>query len=244
MSLWHRAPREVYRVYGEDQYLEGETAPEGETALREGTTTVEPDGRGMASWTAFAADVPPASPDIAGSSSACPSGSHTGRLIGVGLLVGVGLATLVLVFLNLTHGHGAAPGLVGQGARVEGGQRVARAAGAGRASATAHSWSRPASTPHSSASTAIVPERRSRSTLNDEAPPAGGSDPDPRAQRVWSAVPRPSGDAVSASPVVRPSAPELPAPDPVELPALGGVEPCSTPVVGEPSVQDEFGFEQ
>ena len=46
MSLWRRAPREVYRVYGEDQYLEGETASEGETAAREDSTAAEPDSRG------------------------------------------------------------------------------------------------------------------------------------------------------------------------------------------------------
>jgi hypothetical protein len=94
MSLWHRAPREVYRVYGEDQYLEGETAPAGQMAPAEET--------------------------------ASPAGLHAGRLIGVGLLVGVGLATLALVFLNLSHPR-RAPDLVGQGARVQTGKRVAPA---------------------------------------------------------------------------------------------------------------------
>ncbi len=246
MSLWHRTPREVYRVYGEDQYLEGETASEGETALREDTTAVEPDSGAGTSWGAFAADAPPASPDIAGSPSARPSGLRAGRLIGVGLLVGVALATLGLVFLNMSHRHGAAPELVGQGARVETGQRVARASGAGSASAIAHRGSRPASTPRSSASSAMAPERQSRSRLDDEAAPAGDSDPARRAQRVWSAVLRPSGNSVPASVAVQPPssiALEPPMPDLVEPPALGRVEP-STPVAVEPSAQDEFGFEQ
>ncbi len=129
MSLWHRAPREVYRVYGEDQYLDGEIASQKNAA------TVEPDSRAGASWAAFAADVPP---DTTDGSSVRPNGSHAGRLIGVGLLVGVGLATLALVFLNVSHRHGAVPELVGQSPRVEAEQRVDRASGAGRARVIAY----------------------------------------------------------------------------------------------------------
>jgi hypothetical protein len=245
MSLWRRAPREVYRVYGEDQYLEGETAPEGEAVLREDATTVEPDNRGVASWATFAADVSPASPGIAGSSSARPSGLHAGRLIGVGLLVGVGLATLVLVFLNLSHRRGTAPELVGQGARVETGQRVAHAAGAGSALAIVRGAGRSAPTPRFSASSGMVPERRSRSKLSDEASPADDSDAAPRVQRLWLEAPRPSGNAAASVAVQAPApvALEPPVREPVEPPALGGVE-RSTPVTAELSGQDEFGFEQ
>lgn len=246
MSLWRRAPREVYRVYGEDQYLEGETAPDDKTAGQEDTTTVEPDRRGVASWTAFAADVPPASAAGAGFRSVPRSGSHAGRLIGVGLLVGVGLATLALVFLNVWHQRGAAPGPLGQGARVEARQRVAYASGAGSASAIAHSGSEQGSTPGPSASSAMAPERRSRSKLNDEARPAHDSDTTPRVQRVWSAALGPSAYAGPASVAVQPPAPvvvEPSPPNPVEPSALGRVEP-SVPVAAELSVQDEFGFEQ
>lgn len=112
MSLWHRAQREVYRVYGEDQYLEGETAPAGEMA---------PAGQ-----------------------MDRPDGLHAGRLIGVGLLVGIGLATLGLVFLNLGHPR-RAPDLVGQGARVQTGQRVARAPDPARRVRRVWSPARPAS---------------------------------------------------------------------------------------------------
>ena len=234
MSLWRRAPREVYRVYGEDQYLEGEMAAGDETAAREDSMAAEPDSRGVASWAA------PVSPGTAGSSSARPSGSHAGRLVGLGLLVGVGLATLALVFLNMSHRHGAAPGPVGQGARIETGQRVAPAARAGRASATARSKSRLVSTPRFSASSAMAPERQPRSRLDDD------SDPAPRAQRVSSLAPRPSGNAASASVAIRSHASvalESPVPDTGEPHALGGVEP-STRVSAEPYVQDEFGFER
>jgi hypothetical protein len=219
MSLWRRAPREVYRVYGEDQYLEAETAPEGETAPQEDAMTVEPDRRTGASWAAFAADVPPTSPGTAGSSSARQSGSHAGRLIGVGLLVGVGLATLALVFLNLSRRHGAAPELVGQGARVEAEQGVERAAGGGRAPVIGHSVnSRPVQAPRFSAPSVTAPIRVSGSTLQHRAPTGGGSDTAPRLGRTLRAPGNGS-------------------------PAMVAVEP-PTPVAVEPPVQDEFGFEQ
>ncbi len=167
MSLWRRAPREVYRVYGEDQYLEGETAPEGETAAQEDSTAAEPDSRGVASWAAFAADVPPASAGTVGGPSVSPGGSHAGRMVGVGLLVGVGLATLALVFLNISYRHGAASDLVGRGARVEAEQRVGHAAGAGRAQASAHSVnSRPVQAPRFSASPVMTPVRVSESNAS------------------------------------------------------------------------------
>jgi hypothetical protein len=242
MSLWHRAPREVYRVYGEDQYLEGERAPEGETTAREDTTTVEPESGAGASWESFAAEVPP-TPNTAGSPSARPSGSHAGRLIGVGLLVGVGLATLALVLLNVSNRHGDASERGTQGTRVETRQRVA---GAGRASAIAHNGSRPVSTPRFSASSAMKPERQFRSRFDEDAPPAGNSDSAPRVQRVWSAALRSSGNVAPASVAVQSPAPvalESPVLDPVEPSVLSGVEPL-TPVSAEHYVQDEFGFER
>jgi hypothetical protein len=223
MSLWRRAPREVYRVYGEDQYLEGDTAPEGEAAPPEDTTAVEPDSRGVASRTAFAADVPPAPPGAAGSPSARPGGSHAGRLVGVGLLMGVGLATLVLVFSNLSDRHGAPPDPVGQDARVKDEQRVERAAGAGRAQAIARSVSsRPVQAPRFSAPPVRTPIRVSGSRLRPRAGAGGGSDTAPRLERAWSAALQASGDGT---------------------PAIVAVEPAR-PVAVEPPMQDEFGFEQ
>ncbi|MGA9314979.1 MAG: hypothetical protein WBV77_10155 [Solirubrobacteraceae bacterium] len=217
MSLWRRAPREVYRVYGEDQYLEGETAE------REDSATVEPDSRGVASWAAFAADVPPASAGPVGGPSVPPGGSHAGRLVGVGLLMGVGLATLALVFLNISHRHGAASDLVGRGARVEAEQRVGHAADAGRSSVIAHSVnSRPVQAPRFSAPLVMTPVRVSESTLLHRVPAGGGSHTAPRLERAWSTALRAPGDGA---------------------PAMVAVEP-PTPVAIEPSGQDEFGFEQ
>jgi hypothetical protein len=242
MSIWHRTPREVYRVYGEDQYLEADIA------AREEAATSEPDSAAEASSSAFATDAASPSPRTAASRSALPSGPHAGglldtrphagRLVGVGLLMGVSLATLALVFLNASHPRGAATEPFAQGARVEVGQRAARASGARSAPRIAQSESRmPAHAPRFSASGAMTSVPASGSRLQQRVP-TGSPDPAPRIQRVSSAALRPSGNAPPASVAVQP-----PAPVTLEPPARGGVEP-STPVAAEPSVQDEFGFEQ
>jgi hypothetical protein len=224
MSLWRRAPREVYRVYGEDQYLEGDTAPEGETAAREDARSVEPDSRDAAS---FAAEVPPASPGTAGSSSARPSGSHAGRLIGVGLLVGVGFATLVLVLLNISHRHGPTPEPLAQEARAAVEQRVDRASEANRTAAIGRS--RP-QMPRFSASPMATPVRSTGPMPKREAPSARYSSLVPRFKRTWSAAVRSPSDGAPMRIAV-----ESPAPAPVGPPE---------PEAIEPPAQDEFGFEQ
>jgi hypothetical protein len=217
MSLWHRAPREVYRVYGEDQYLDEESASQEDAA------TVEPDSRAGVSWAAFAAEVPPDSPRTTDGSSVRPGGSHAGRLIGVGLLVGVGLATLALVFLSVSHRHGAAPELVGQGPRVEAEQRVDRVAGASRARVIAHSVNRrPVQAPRFSAPPAMTSIRTSGPTLQHRVPADGGPDPARRLERAWSATLRSPGNGA-------------PAPVAVEAPTRTAIEPPA---------QDEFGFER
>ncbi len=222
MSLWSRAPREVYRVYGEDQYREGETAP-GETVAQEAITPLEPDSRIETSWATLATDVPPASPDSAGSSSAPPSGLHTGRLIGVGLLLSVGLATLTLVFLNMSHRHGVVPVPVGQGARVEAEQGGGHAAGTGRARVIEHRVnSRPVKAPSFSAPSLRTPIHVSGSTLQRRPPAAGESNTAPQPERAWPVALRAPGNGA---------------------PAMVGVE-LPTPAVVEPPVDDEFGFEQ
>ncbi len=97
MTLWRRVPREVYRVYGQDEYLAGD-------------------------------DQAPAQP----SSSATPveyeRGSRSGRLVGLGALVGVSVGALGLV---LTHASSRAPAArssgIAQSARPSaGGQPDAR----------------------------------------------------------------------------------------------------------------------
>ncbi len=222
MSLWHRAPREVYRVYGEDRYLEGDTAPEGVTVAQEDATAADPDSRGVASWAAFAADVAPASADTAGSSSARPSGSHAGRMVGVGLLVGVGLATLALVFLNIAHRRGAAPEPVGQGIGAGVEQGVQRATGPGRAQAIRHSLNSGAVQASHSSASPVRPIRVSGSTLQHRAPVGRRPDIAAHPERALSAVLQTPGKGA---------------------PAMAAVEPPAEVAV-EPSAQDEFGFEQ
>jgi hypothetical protein len=196
MSLWHRAPREVYRVYGEDQYLEGEIAS------REDATTVDLGTSVDASWAALDSDAPPLPPRAEGSSSAVPSGPHAGRMVGIGLLIGVGLATVVLVFLNASHRHKVAPESIGQGAGVEAEQRVDRAAGVGQASAIAHGQSaRQAPAPRFSISPRVAPRGISERRLMRETPPAQASDPAPGLEQARATVARRPGNE---APAVRP----------------------------------------
>lgn len=225
MSLWRRAPREVYRVYGEDQYLEGERTPEAQVAAREDATTVESDRSAGSSWDAFAADVPPASPRTADRASARPRGLHTGRLVGVGLLVGVGVATLALVFLNASRQRGVAPEPLAQGARAEARQRVDRVSGVTPAPAIAHSEStRSAWASRSSVSPTVAQAGTSGQRLKreGETPSVHAPDPVARLERARAVSPRLPCDGA-------------PAPLAVELP---------TPIAAEQSVHDEFGFEQ
>jgi hypothetical protein len=82
MTLWRRAPREVYRVYGEDEYLDDE----GSTG--EGSQANPIPGR----WEGQPGVISPAS-----------HGSHTAQLLGLGLLVGVVIGVLALVVVNASH---------------------------------------------------------------------------------------------------------------------------------------------
>ncbi|HXC45614.1 MAG TPA: hypothetical protein VNU24_03345 [Solirubrobacteraceae bacterium] len=179
MSLWERAPREVYRVYGEEQYLEGhEGAPEGEGAtegpaagerhgvegghgaggghgaeevhgaeegrsaaegdgaLWESARTLAPDAR---SWTTFADDVIAESTGNDGSQQIRSSGRYAGRLVGFGLLVGVSLATLAVLLLNISQRRQATPGPPAHRPLVQPGRQAERIAGANHDSAIVHS---------------------------------------------------------------------------------------------------------
>jgi hypothetical protein len=82
MTFWRRAPREVYRVYGEDEYL-----AEGEHASAE--AHLADDGRPGQAWS-----------QATGAQVRAP---HSGRLLGLGLLVGVTVGALGLVLLNASH---------------------------------------------------------------------------------------------------------------------------------------------
>jgi hypothetical protein len=117
MTLWHRAPREVYRVYGEDEYLADDALSAEE----------EPFAPRVAEEESF-------TPQVAEESCAPPTGeefhrtpthnhatyhysavapplhrSRSGRLLGLGLLAGVTVGALGLVALNAAHRSPAAP---------------------------------------------------------------------------------------------------------------------------------------
>jgi hypothetical protein len=81
MTLWHRAPRAVYRVYGEEEYL---------AEQHDGVEEPPPGG----------ADRQTGRPVIV---SSAPRGSHAARLLGLGLLAGVTLGAVGLVVSNLSH---------------------------------------------------------------------------------------------------------------------------------------------
>ncbi len=97
MKLWHRAPRQVYRVYGEDEYLAQDDLQAQET----GPTPVDGYGYG----------------DHAVASSR-PHSSRAGRLVGLCLFVGVSAGALGLVVVNVLHrSRVASRSVIAQGAR-------------------------------------------------------------------------------------------------------------------------------
>jgi hypothetical protein len=107
MTLWHRAPREVYRVYGEDEYLADEA--------------LSADEESFAPHVAEESCAPPTVEEFHRTPthnhatyhySAVASPSHrsrSGRLVGLGLLAGVTVGALGLVALNAAHRSPAAP---------------------------------------------------------------------------------------------------------------------------------------
>ncbi|HEX4837473.1 MAG TPA: hypothetical protein VFV03_02975, partial [Solirubrobacteraceae bacterium] len=83
MTLWHRAPREVYRVYGEDEYLADDAPSAGDGSHPTQAHEHEIDHHAAAaSWS---------------------HRSRSGRLVGLGLLVGVTVSALGLVAVNTAH---------------------------------------------------------------------------------------------------------------------------------------------
>jgi len=107
MTFLHRAPREVYRVYGEEEYLAGEHDGVGEQSPGS-----EPDRQ---------TDQPVI--------SSGPRGSHAARLLGLGLLAGVTLGAVGLVLSSLSHRAPVTPeSVVHPKARVPGHRSPARSA--------------------------------------------------------------------------------------------------------------------
>lgn len=85
MSLWRRAPRQVYRVYGEDEYLAEEHVAADAEFLRGAE-----DSRSYENGSEIRA-------------AAHPTGSRTPRLVGVGVLLGVTVGAAGLVLSHLSH---------------------------------------------------------------------------------------------------------------------------------------------
>ena len=243
MSFLRRAPREVYRVYGEDQYLEGEVAPDGASGTREDVTSAESDGQAEASWSALAADIPPVSAGSVGSASAHSRGPHAARLVGVGLLLGVCLATLALVVANLSHRQGAVPGPLKQEALRD--QGVDRASEVDRGRTIAgNENAKPTPPPRNRSFSPALGARRlgARRALEFAhgqkhlSTPAlhralgEGQGSAPRPERSFSATLRASTDTTPAHVAAQP-APQVASAEPVPQVAPG------------PPAQDEFGFE-
>jgi hypothetical protein len=84
MMPWQRAPREVYRVYGEDEYLAAEDRPASEQPYASAADSIGED-----SPSALVSPI--------------PGGLHPGRLMGLGLLVGVTIGAVGLIVVNMSH---------------------------------------------------------------------------------------------------------------------------------------------
>ncbi len=109
MTLWRRAPREVYRVYGEEEYLGGDALSADE-----------------ASHHAPAHEHGNSRHAVVGSPS---YRAQAGRLVGLGLLVGVIVSAAALVVLNATHRPPTAPpSTVAHVARPDGAARASSGA--------------------------------------------------------------------------------------------------------------------
>src|ERR1700722_3634327 len=129
MSFWHRAPREVYRVYGEDEYLAGDGSSAGGSVPADEDLPVEDEALGDAA-TAESYSSLSSRRDATFSSSLDSSRTRTRRLLGLGVLAVVTGGTLGLVVLNASHRPGATAGTSARGGQLDGvssGSRVARA---------------------------------------------------------------------------------------------------------------------
>jgi hypothetical protein len=122
MTFWHRAPREVYRVYGQDEYLAEDDAHAAEESW---PPLVGEEPRQSSAHDDPASVLGGIDPDDVGTAAAYRDGglhrtvassrshgSRSGRLVGLGVLVGVTVGALGLVALNATHRSPAAPRVV------------------------------------------------------------------------------------------------------------------------------------
>lgn len=233
MSLWHRAPREVYRVYGEDEYLAEEAAPGGDRSAENATHAgggspvqgvgADQDVSLIGDPPSFEAPSSPSSPfTLPGAVHAVApyEFSRSGRLFGLGLLVVVTVGALALVVLNASHRPeatrpGSAATDIARGGRlgiVPSGSVIHRGAPTGQ-SASANVEVPPNAS--NGTSSPIVPSRRSKSSLVIKVSSSG------------SAVHLPSCCESAHSTELGRSRSDLP-----------------TSSIAEPSLGDEFGFER
>lgn len=239
MSLWRRAPREVYRVYGEDRYLEGDAVSSPDASVGYGVSAdgtayeVDPE---YDAGTGGDVGADPSWLGPSGDRGVAPAGSdasHGGRLVGLGLLVGVILATLVLVLVNASRSHRAAR----EGASGQVAQRARVGSYPGSAPFRVSASGRQRQGPLSSGSTRRsggMPAQYDAATRRERQAPS--------VERAWSAAREAPGRvAFSASAVVPPGSAADPAI--VALPAVSPA-PAAPPKAPAPSVEDEFGFEQ
>jgi hypothetical protein len=192
MSLWQRTPREVYRVYGEDEYLVGDSASGESEASAERTAFSEDGALAQRAISDQDASLLEDRSSFQASSPFAPRGavfptaleepfSHSRRLLGLGLLVAATVGALALVVLNASHRSGtpspsATAGAATRDARTRGaghGAVIAREAPSERSvDASAPDLER---TPHTSrvTSSSVIAPGRFRSSL---APMAGSDD--------------------------------------------------------------------
>lgn len=116
MSLWRRAPRQVYRVYGEDEYLAEE---------RVAADAEFPRGAEDSHSYEERSELGAATPTTA---------SRTPRLVGVGLLLGATVGAAGLVYSHLSH-EASPPRVSSSGPSV-----LRRASGANSGSVSQHTF--------------------------------------------------------------------------------------------------------
>jgi hypothetical protein len=143
MTLWHRAPREVYRVYGEDEYLaddalSAEEQPFAPRVAEEESFTPQVAEESWAPPTGEESHRAPTHEHATYHYSAVAPPSHrsrSGRLVGLGLLAGVTLGAFGLVALNAAHrSPDASPAAGAQTARPDAAAHASTGAPADRGS--------------------------------------------------------------------------------------------------------------
>lgn len=221
MTLWHRAPREVYRVYGEDEYLAENDVHANEESSRadEGSqlssATNDPsrvlDGAASEDVRTVPAYRDEGHPTVVSSRS---PGSRSGRLVGLGLLIGVTVGAFALVVLNASHRPPIAPGSgVAQSARAG---AASHTSAANHASDASHTSAGVPTNPEPAIHMATVPLSHARVSVR----PSVRLLAHPRSR-----TDSPTESAPNASSIEpwqsRPSTPELPESDAAATPIDG-----------------------